>query len=77
MHDFIDLTISVFQQLGADLKVGDSLPLWLEKEGFTDIKHFDIEMKMGAQNPDKELARRGVFSMSIATRGLTQFAKST
>ncbi|KAI3390304.1 hypothetical protein diail_10311, partial [Diaporthe ilicicola] len=76
MHDFIDLTISVFQQMGADLNVGDSLPLWLEKEGFTDIKHLDIEMKMGAQNPDKELARRGVFSMSIATRGLTQFAKT-
>lgn len=69
MHSFIDLTISIFQQMGADLEVGDNLPLWLEKEGFTDIEHFDIKMKMGAQNPDKELARRGVFSMSIATPG--------
>ncbi|KAF7518525.1 hypothetical protein G7054_g13427 [Neopestalotiopsis clavispora] len=76
MHVFIDLTISVFQAMGADLKVGENLPLWLEKAGFTDIEHLDLEMKMGAQNPDKELARRGVFSMSIATRGLTQFAKT-
>ncbi|KAI0146900.1 hypothetical protein GGR57DRAFT_494179 [Xylariaceae sp. FL1272] len=76
MRAFVQLMRAIFKHMGADVDLMQHLAGWLEEAGFTDIKSRDIEMKIGATNPEPDLARRGVISTGIAVTGLSQFGKS-
>lgn len=76
LHAFNEVMKAVFAHMGGDLDLAQRLPEWLEQDGFVDVQYRDVVMKSGAQNPNPELARRSVFSMTTACKGLSQFAKS-
>lgn len=77
MHSFVKVMNGVFKVMGADLKLTERIPEWLEGAGFIDVEDRIVPLKLGAKNPDATLARRGVFSTTSAATGLAGFAKST
>jgi len=77
MHTFVELINGIFVHMGADLGLTQHIPEWLEKDaGFVDVEFRDFDTRLGATNPEAELARRGVVSTSIAAKSLAAFGKS-
>ncbi|KAI4858862.1 hypothetical protein F4820DRAFT_196154 [Hypoxylon rubiginosum] len=76
MHSFVKVMNGVFKVMGADLKLTERIPEWLEGAGFIDVEDRIVPLKLGAKNPDATLARRGVFSTTSAATGLAGFAKT-
>lgn len=76
MQAFVNVMKGVFRFMGADLKLTDKMPGWLQGTGFVDIQDRIVPLRLGASNPDATLAAQGVFSTSAAAGGLADFAKS-
>jgi hypothetical protein len=73
--NFMTVMKALFAALGASFRLTDELPGWLEQAGFVDVQHRDINTKLGATNPNPKLAKQGVYSTTVAARGLANFGK--
>lgn len=77
IHDFFDTIKSIFAHTGVDTATVDKMGGWLEEVGFVDVQDCLISMRLGAANPDADLARRGVSMIVTAAKSLAAFGKST
>jgi hypothetical protein len=74
--NFVTIIKGIYSTFHASLKLADELPVWLKDIGFEDVQYRDIDTKLGAANPNPQLAKQGVYSTTVAARGLVQFASS-
>lgn len=76
MRNLVTVMKGVFKTYGASLNLGTELPGMLSAAGFEDVQSRIANTKLGAINPNKQLARQGVYSTMIAARGLAKFGGS-
>jgi hypothetical protein len=75
-RNFIAVMKGVFTAFGSSLHPGNELSGWLQAAGFESVEDRVINTKLGATNPDPRLAKQGVYSTTVAARGLATFGKS-
>ncbi|KAL1592632.1 hypothetical protein SLS60_011048 [Paraconiothyrium brasiliense] len=75
-RNFVTIIKSIYTVFNGSLKLCEEIPVWLKEAGFVDIGYRDIDTKLGALNPDPVLAKQGVYSTTIAARGLVHFGST-
>lgn len=76
MYNFVQLILDLYAFMGAPTQLSNQLKPWLEESGFTNVQERTIDCLMGSLNPDRQLAKNGVYSMNVAVTGLVGFGKS-
>ncbi|KAF2267211.1 S-adenosyl-L-methionine-dependent methyltransferase, partial [Lojkania enalia] len=59
MRGFVGLMNDVFTIMGANLKLMEDLPGWLEEAGLVDVQSKLVELNLGPLNPNPRLATQG------------------
>jgi hypothetical protein len=75
-RNFVTIIKSIYTVFHGSLNLIQDIPEWLKEAGFVDVQYRDIDTKLGARNPNPHLAKQGVYSTTVAARGLAQFASS-
>ncbi|KAI0143698.1 hypothetical protein GGR57DRAFT_342294 [Xylariaceae sp. FL1272] len=76
LKTLVALMRAVFTSMQANLNMPDLLPTWLTEDGFTDIGHETVWMKLGSANRDPTIGKRGTAATVTGARGLVEFGKS-
>lgn len=75
-RNFVAVMQGVFVAMGSSVHLGNDLQGWLEAAGFENVENRILSLRLGAKNPDPKLAKQGVYSTTVAARGLATFGKS-
>jgi hypothetical protein len=73
---FVAMIKGTYAVFGSSFQLIQDFLLWLKEAGFVNVQHRDINTKLGAINPNPQLAKQGVYSTTVAARGLADFGSS-
>ncbi|CAI6341166.1 unnamed protein product [Periconia digitata] len=74
--NFVTIIKSIYTVFRGSLNLIEDIPAWLKEAGFVDVEYKDIDTKLGALNPNPQLAKQGVYSTTVAAKGLAHFAST-
>lgn len=76
MRNFVAIMKGVFTAAGSSLDLGNELPGWVKELGFEEVQDIVANTKLGATNPDPNLAKQGIYSSNVAATGLAKYGQS-
>ena len=76
LRHFVTAVGGVYAAFKSPFHIGKELASYVGEAGFEDVHDRVIDVKLGAANPDAELAKQGVLSTTFAARNVAGFAKS-
>ncbi|KAI4144645.1 MAG: hypothetical protein LQ340_006570 [Diploschistes diacapsis] len=75
MRDSFGLIKQLFRGMGVEDGYARELKGWLQDAGLEGVEERVLDVRLGAANSDKDLARKGTRSFVLATTGLVQVAR--
>lgn len=75
-RNFLTIMNGLFSHFKSSPNLDKELPEWLCELGFMDVGYKDLHLKLGALHSNPQLAKQGVYSTTIAARGLAQYVSS-
>lgn len=75
MRDAFRLIKQLFEAMGVGYEYARHLKGWLEEVGMESVEERMLDVPLGAANPEREMAAKGVRSYALATKGLVAAAK--
>ncbi|ORX94826.1 hypothetical protein BCR34DRAFT_498959 [Clohesyomyces aquaticus] len=76
MRGFVTVLEGVQASIGVDIEFDEKIAGWLKEAGFGDIEERLVEVKLGASNPNPQLAELGILSTISAARALANYGQT-